>query len=295
MADHRLPPRPEPRTLLAPPEHNALAQARGYQYNLCRGAAQHMMDLNARHASRAWQRRRHDPIAAYVLELLFAQPNPEFTLPPGKLLSGDDWAGAVHLKATTRIWLAGPEARDLPGLLYRLERYVTDHQHADGWSLREQLATSVDDGLRTDARWVGIGVSSLDTLTGTWDQVCHTAPGEYHVPGTIRVLLNLAEPGSPPHRAWIMGERRGMDEFHAKTLHSTHRLADVDLNAPFPYAQNTEHDLITDPWHAPILQRIYGLDSALRRADYFAAPLGLPAKGSLWREVFAPHPHGRPA
>lgn len=281
----RRPPRPEPRTVLTHTEQDQVARARGRQYNVGRTAVARMLSLNTRHAEHAWQRRRRDPIAAHALALLFAETNPDFTAPQGRLLSGDDWAGAAHVTAATRVWLAGPETDDLTEMLYRLEQQILTDRHADGWTLREHLTTSLDDDLSTDAAWVGIGISSLDTPTGRWATVADTATNEAYVPGTIRLLLDVAPPGMPPEHAWIVGERRGVGESNTRALHSTHRLSDIDFNAPFNYGTTTAYDLFANPWHAPVLERLYGLDAALRACDHFTQPLGRPAAGSLWRHA----------
>jgi hypothetical protein len=266
----------------------------GYQFDLLRTAVIRMEALNAGHAKTAFNRRRSDPIAAHVLALLFAQPNPDFVAPPPahlvrghdwRTVSGDQWTNAWQVKVATRIWTAGPENTDLGQLLFRLEQHVHDNRHADGWTLREQLTTSIDPGLHADAVWVGLAVSSLDTKTGTFAQVCHTADNWAYVPGVIRLCVNVAPPMYRPHLAWIVGDRRGVDEFGTKTVHSTHRLSDIDFNRPFNYGHASADQLFHDRAHDTALQRMLGLDTALRSAYHFARPAGRPAYGTLWREA----------
>ncbi|MCM4082226.1 hypothetical protein [Paractinoplanes hotanensis] len=251
-----------------------------------------MLTFNARHAELAWQRRRRDPIAGYALALLFAVP----TGRPARsrdtmMLNGDDWVGGVEVAAASRVWLAGPESADLPDMLYRLECQVTDQRDTDGWVLREQLTTSLDDTLSEDAFWVGVGVSSLDTATGTWAQTGDQALSHAHVPGTIRLLLNVG--ATPiPDLALLVGERRGIGEYNARTIHSSHRMSSFDINAPYPYALVGVEQLLANPWHETVLRRMHGLFGALHTSRHFARPLGRPPKGSLWRGALE-QPKGR--
>src|SRR6266542_5528744 len=60
--------------------------------------------MNCMHAMHAWDRRYRDPLAAYGLAFLYAQP---------------DRRGGVALHAATKLWLAGAEVFDLPRLLHR--------------------------------------------------------------------------------------------------------------------------------------------------------------------------------
>jgi len=259
-------------------------RALGYQYGLISTGVLRLLALNTGHATTAWRRRRSDPIAPYVLVLLYAQPNPDFHK-LSRFASPDDWAGAWHIKATTRIWTAGPETQDLAQMLFHLEQYVIANQDADGWSMREQLMTSIDPGMRADAVWVGLAVSSLDTKTGAFAQVCDTAFGEAQVPGVIRLVINV-EPEFPGQDlAWIVGDRRGLNEFGIRTIHSTHRVADIDYHAPFTYGLAAATDLANHDDHGPVLRRMYGLYVALHRAQHFARPPGMPAYGTQWREI----------
>ncbi|UQU67414.1 hypothetical protein COUCH_14575 [Couchioplanes caeruleus] len=258
-------------------------QALGYQYDIVSTALRRMLTFNARHAEYAWQRRRRDPIAPYALALLFADHRPG-TIRRDQTFSADDWTGAVEVNAASRVWLVGPETHNLAEMLYRLECQVTDQHTIDGWVLREQLATSVDDAITDRATWVGIGVSSLDTPTGAWAETAEHALSEAHVPGTIRLLLNVAH--TPiPELAWMVGERRGIGEYNTKTIHSTHRLSSLDINAPVPYGIVHPDNLVANPWHGPILRRMHGLFTALHTSTHFAHPLGRPPKGSQWREA----------
>src|SRR5947207_7538615 len=61
-------------------------------------AVQRLRYMSVRHAMHAWEQRYSDPIAPYGLAFLYAQPD----------------HGRLTLKAATKLWLAGPEAADLP-------------------------------------------------------------------------------------------------------------------------------------------------------------------------------------
>jgi hypothetical protein len=271
-----------------------LSRVLGYQYDLLRTGVTRMQSLNAGHAQTAWTRRRRDPIAAHVLALLFAEPNPDFIAPPSerqlsgsdwRTVSGDDWTGAWQVRIATRIWTAGPENADLGQLLFRLEQHVNDNRHVDGWTLREQLTDSIDPGLRADAVWVGLAVSSLDTKTGTFGQVCDTVRDGAYVPGVIRLCVNVAPETYRPHLALVVGDRRGLDEYGTRTVYSTHGLSGNGFNSPFPYGRATADQLSGDPWHEVALRRTLGLDTALRSAYHFARPAGRPVYGTVWREA----------
>ncbi|MCY1141484.1 hypothetical protein OWR29_26100 [Actinoplanes sp. Pm04-4] len=268
---------------LSAQEQLGRVQALGFQYDITSTALQRMLAINSGHAKVTWERRRRDPIAPYTIALLFATPtgradcSPDTTVP-----SGDDFIGAFDVHAANRVWLAGPEASDLPDLLYGLETQVAEQRAADGWVLREQLTTDVDDAITTGSFWVGIGVSSLDTPTGTWAQTGDQALSQAHVPGTIRILLNVAS--SPiPELAWIVAERRGISEYNTKTIYSTHRMSHSEFTAPYPYGLVSPDHLAANGWHEPILRRIHGLFGALHTSTHFTRPLGRPPKGSLWR------------
>ena len=273
------------------------AEQLNYQYDVLHSAITRMQNLNLGHAELAWKLRRSDPIAAYVLVLLFAQPNPAFVRPgtgpaPVPLLTGGtSSARATQVKATTRIWPAGPENRDLAELLFRLEQHVWDNRDADGWTLRDTLMTSIDPGLHAGDRWAGLAVSSLDTHTGTWAQVRDTATSEANVPGTIRLLVDVAHDG-PPDLAWVTGDRRGLNDFGARTLFSTHALSDNDFDSPLRHQRFTTSQLFHDVRHKTIVERMAGLDRALREARYFTHPQGLPGYGSRWRQALQ-NSHGR--
>lgn len=284
-------PHAEPRAVPTADMHRV--EQRGYQYGLLRSGVQRLMDLNLAHARRAWRQRRSDPVSVHIVALVFVQPRPGFREPPpGRNPAvGDDFTTSVEVKVTQRRWLAGPENRDLAAVLFAHEQYIEANRHAEGWSLRERMVTSIDPGLRADATWVGLAVSSLDTYTGSWEQVCATATHDSNVPGTIRLVVNVAPEHAPRDYAWIVADRRGLNEFGTRNVYSTHRLSDNDFTAPFPYSQQRHEVLAKNHLHATILQRMTGLNQALAGTTYFARPQGRPPRDGLWRYTM-PGAHG---
>src|SRR3569833_3124982 len=91
---------------------------------------------------------------------------------------------------------------------------------------------------------VGVGDSSLDTPTGASAQTADQADSQAHVPGTCCMLLIVALPEAVAEQAWIVAERRGLGDYNAKTVYSSHRLSARDLNAPFPYGLSRPGDML---------------------------------------------------
>ncbi|MFC7483049.1 hypothetical protein ACFQX7_27850 [Luedemannella flava] len=132
--------------------------------------------MNLRHAHHAWEQRYRDPLAPYGLALLFVQPDP---IRRGRLL----------VKAATKLWLHGPETEHLPRLLFGLNNLVVDRMREGVFDLRTELTNRVDNGMDDDAYYVGIGLSSLDTHTGVWEQAQRRVEDVAEVPGTVAMVL----------------------------------------------------------------------------------------------------------
>jgi hypothetical protein len=65
-------------------------------------------------------------------------------------------------------------------------------------------------------RYIGLGISTLDTLSGTWRDRCQTATGPLDVPGRCLVLLTDA--------TMLLLDRRSEREFGAFHIHCNHDL-----------------------------------------------------------------------
>nr|MDT0658746.1 hypothetical protein [Micromonospora sp. DSM 115978] len=203
-----------------------------------------LRQMNVQHAMHAWERRYHDPIAAYALAFLYAQP---------------DRPGWLALHAATRLWLAGPEAVDLPRLLFRLNEVVTHQRGGKPYDPRRDLADRVDPQMAADAWYVGLAVSSLDTHTGPWEQARERVDGYTDVPGLIRIVMT--------DTTTITVDRRGLPEFNTMTVHSTHALSSSMIDAPYTYNVVDLSQLVADRDHRNVLRWMAELNDNLWRAD----------------------------
>lgn len=203
-----------------------------------------MRSMNLRHTMHAWQRRYNDPIAPYGLAFLYVQPGPQ------------QW----HvLSAATKLWLQGPEASDLPRLLFDLNELVTQESSNPDFDIRRDLANRSDDTMAPEAGFVGLGVSSLDTHTGSWAQVCSTVSRDGDIPGTIRVVLIDG--------TIVICERRGLLEFNALSLRATQPMGASTMDSLYPWKSVAAEDLQSDPEHGAVVKWMQELSLNLWRLD----------------------------
>lgn len=188
-----------------------------------RSAIERMRKMNTLHARHAWEKRRSDPLAAYGVAFLFVQPD----VRRGRM-------GFYHLTAATKLWLDGPEAADLPRLLFNLDRRVAEHAGQRGYDVRD-LTNRRDEEMALDAVYAGLAVSSLDTYTGTWAQAQAAANSDSDLPGSIRIILTDG--------TIIVCERRSLAEYGEFQIHSTHSLEISPGNSPYPWNQSSPEDL----------------------------------------------------
>ena len=132
-----------------------------------------LIRMNWNHASQAWQRRRRDPLSAHVLVFFYAEP------PAGQ-------PPRCELRTAARLFLAA-DGKRLAMLLYDMAGVTRDHLAA-GRDPRTHIF-SWHDPMTPNARYVGLGVSSLDTPEGTWDEVQRTASSDMDVPGRCYARL----------------------------------------------------------------------------------------------------------
>jgi hypothetical protein len=242
----------------------------GIAADLRRAAIDRLMWMNSQHARYAWQRRRNDPIAPHGLALLFAQP--------------DERAGRerrYRLTAATRLWLAGDESRDLADRLFRYHHRMADALAGPDADVRAQ-ANKRDPEMTDDAVYVGLGVSSLDTSTGDWEQVVATSrittlittrsakpvsipsvearvSGEADIPGGIRILLTDGTA--------VVAERRGLGEYNNRVIHATHTLDFTAIDSPYPWGKVTHEQLYEDPMHGPVYRWMAALNDLFWQVD----------------------------
>ena len=201
--------------------------------------------LSIQHAMHAWERRYRDPIAPYALAFLYAQPAQE-----------NNWQS---MNAATKLWLAGPEASDLPRLLFDLNNMVAQHTGDQQFDIRRNLANRVDERMADDAWYIGLAVSSLDTYSGQWDQACKSVDTHTDLPATIRIVMIDS--------TMIVCDRRGHSEFNTMAIRSTHPLSMSMLDSPHSWTATTPFELRNDPHHAGVLRWMEELNLSLWRTD----------------------------
>lgn len=197
------------------------------------------------HAQHAWDQRYRDPLAPYGLAFLFVQQTPQRR-------------DRLTVNAATKLWLAGPETQHLPRLLFDLNEFVGRRMQAGPLDLRTELANRVDEGMAADATYAGVGLSSLDTHTGVWEQVRERVDSVGEVPG--RVLIVLTDSTT------IVCERRGTNEYNAFQIHSTQSLGDA-FGGLYRWSWSQPDELRQDPALAETLHWLDTLNLTLWQAD----------------------------
>ncbi len=134
--------------------------------------------MNSRHALNAWDLRRKTPIGPHGLAFLYADP-----IPGGEKPRYDVAAG-------TRLFLDGEDVRDLSELLGSVIRIASGRlERGEDF---DPLACMVDraDTMSSEATYVGVGVSTLDTPDMSWAESQVRATGPLGVPGRCYGLLS---------------------------------------------------------------------------------------------------------
>lgn len=170
-AGGQYPPRLVDEPYLPPPQVTAFELA---MPDLRGQVASRLHQMSWKHAHQAWQRRRRDPIAPNALAFFFAEP------PAGR-------PPRCELRTCIRLFLAADEPY-LPRLLYEMTAVAAGHL-ADGGDPRVMLANSCEQ-MSAQAAYLGLGVSSLDTPAGSWEQHQRTASSDLDVPGRCWAVLH---------------------------------------------------------------------------------------------------------
>ncbi|MBM2623433.1 hypothetical protein JIG36_48855 [Actinoplanes sp. LDG1-06] len=212
--------------------------------------------LSVNHGTLAWQRRFRAPIAAYGLAYLFTQPIADAT---------PDDARQTQVCAATRLWKAGPESQHVVPLLSALIHQVRARDPRRPWDLRTEIANRADQGMNTNAVYSGLGLSTLDTYTSSFAEVCQTANSELDVPGGI--LYVAGGPAGWADQRVIVADRRGASELNVTTIHTHNGLSRFRLDAPYPFAEVALHTLYQESGSGELLRLMWDLDQALREAD----------------------------
>ena len=142
-------------------------------------ALERMQKMNANHAMHAWERRRAvNAIGAHGLAFLY------WDIPGG--------GGRPHhlvVAAGTRLVHDEDGVREPDRLIYRLVKLAHERYLPFGeFDPRNTMVNSMDP-MSDQARFIGVGLSSLDTPSITWEQTQRQANGPHEIPGCCYLLL----------------------------------------------------------------------------------------------------------
>jgi len=184
-----------------------------------------LISMNWNQTVATWQRRRRDPLNPHVLVFFFANP------PSG-------WPARSTLRVAARLFPGGDEQR-LAMLLYELTPVVRAHVTAR--RNLDKFVFSWADQRSPQARYVGVGVSSLDTPAGSWDEVQKSAQSDMEVPG--RCYAHLVD-GS-----MLLIDRLARRQFGECHIWSNHSVRDVSGERHRP--TTTAPDIATSDTYGP--------------------------------------------
>lgn len=209
--------------------------------------ANRMARMSVRHATQAWRLRLSHPIAPYGVAMVFVQPD-------------GHRAGCLAVRAATKLWLEGPETAHLPRLLFDFGERIGAGMLEQPYDIRTAVANRCDAGMAPESFYVGVGVSTLDTHTGLWEQVRRRDEGGVpDVPGRVLVVLSDG--------TTMVGERRGVREFNTYRIRSTHSLGRPPGDGMDPWMWATPEELRADGATGEVLGRLEVLNLVLWQAD----------------------------
>lgn len=212
--------------------------------------------MNVNHAAQAWQHRYRNPLAPYALAYLFTQPTEVTTVNSQN----------TTVLAATRLWKAGPESQQPLPLLSALTSQARSRDPRMPWDLRQEIANRSDDGMADDAVYLGLGLSSLDTHTGTWAQVCQHTTVERDIPGTILCLSTGS--ADPTDQQVIVADRRGVADRNNVTIHAHAALDRYYGASSYPFADRDLQTLYEQFGFESLLRAMRELDLVLKQADH---------------------------
>lgn len=140
-----------------------------------------LVRMSVRHAAHAWRHRRDRPVAPHAVGFLYADPVPTPQAQTRQFFK---------VVAATRMVNDDPSVRDLPRLLYRLTALARDRYlpTPGGFDPATHMTNHHDEASGT-AQYIGLGVSTLDTPAGMWDEIQTAAAGTDDLPGRGYALL----------------------------------------------------------------------------------------------------------
>jgi hypothetical protein len=137
-----------------------------------------MREVNSRHGMHAFDERfGGDALGPHALAFLYVD------------IGQDAGQSARYVvRAATRLFRDSDDVRHLPTLLTTLARIAHGYVRRGGFDPRQSMAHRTD-AMSPQARYVGLGVSSLDTLAGPWEDVRNHARSAMEVAGRSYVHL----------------------------------------------------------------------------------------------------------
>jgi hypothetical protein len=166
-------PPPAPTPVLTQPHDPQWAEVRNQ-------ALERMLKMNSAHAMHAWERRGSpSPIGPHALAFLY------YDVPGG--------AGRpqqLMVAAATRLFHDDEDQRDVHRLIFRLCKQADERYLPSGVFDPRTAFANRTDPMSSQATFLGLGLSTLDAATGTWEQVQQRAAGPTQVPGRCLIILS---------------------------------------------------------------------------------------------------------
>lgn len=198
-------------------------------------------------AGHAWRFRNADPLAPHCLAFLFVHRDPSR---PGMWLVTAAWRG----------WIEEPDVRSLPHLLNDLNKQWAYGACGDGFDIRTELADGCDEQPSgTPVVYAGLGVISLDTPAGTWEQARGRARGPADIAAELRILLT--------DKTVMVAQRLGRNDFDEYRISSSQPLERGWLRPAHPHTTVDLEQLHDDPRHRHVLRWAQELSDTLSQAD----------------------------
>jgi hypothetical protein len=168
-----------------------------------------MTAMSSRHGGHAWDMLRGPkPLLPHALAFLYT----------------DGQEGQVRVAAATRLFSDDAAERDLGHLLRRMTVVARRYRGAEGFDPRGTLTTNADE-MSEVARYVGLGISTLDTPMESWIEVLERAQSPVDVQGRCYILLDDRRdrvPPAPPTK--LIVDRGGRASYPHVRLQSTRTL-----------------------------------------------------------------------
>jgi hypothetical protein len=142
-------------------------------------AIERMREMSSRHGIHAFdQRRSADALGPHAVAFLFHDHEQR-----------QGMASAQEVvRVGTRLFRDSVDVRDLPTVLFGLAEVASEYADKGGFDPRTVMAHRTDP-MTVHARYVGIGVSTLDTRAGHWSDISAHTESALQVPGRAYIAL----------------------------------------------------------------------------------------------------------